>query len=49
VLEGFSAGIPLGRLGTPEDVANIVSFLSSPASDYVTGQLYVCDGGMLMQ
>ena len=40
--------IPAGRGGTPADVANVVCFLSSPDSDYVTGQVINVDGGMLM-
>jgi meso-butanediol dehydrogenase / (S,S)-butanediol dehydrogenase / diacetyl reductase len=43
---GMIAGIPLGRLETPEDVAGVVSFLASPDSAYVTGQSIVVDGGM---
>ncbi|MBI5367476.1 MAG: SDR family oxidoreductase, partial [Planctomycetes bacterium] len=39
---------PLGRLGTPRDVANAVLFLASGMSDYVTGQVIVVDGGMVM-
>ncbi|MHC4592581.1 MAG: SDR family oxidoreductase, partial [Planctomycetota bacterium] len=42
------AGIPLGRFGQPEDVANAVLFLAGPQSDYVTGQVIVVDGGMVM-
>jgi 3-oxoacyl-[acyl-carrier protein] reductase len=38
--------IPLGRFGTPEDVAGVVSFLCSQAAAYVTGQTLVVDGGM---
>lgn len=38
--------IPLGRLGTPEDVGNIVAFLASEAASYVTGQTITVDGGM---
>ena len=38
--------IPLGRLGTPEDVGNIVAFLASNAASYVTGQTITVDGGM---
>ncbi|MBX3464200.1 MAG: 3-oxoacyl-[acyl-carrier-protein] reductase [Planctomycetes bacterium] len=38
--------IPLGRLGTPEDVAGMVTFLCSDAAAYVTGQTLVVDGGM---
>jgi 3-oxoacyl-[acyl-carrier protein] reductase len=37
--------IPLGRMGLPSDIANVVLFLSSEASNYITGQCVVCDGG----
>ncbi|NLW24182.1 MAG: 3-oxoacyl-[acyl-carrier-protein] reductase [Clostridia bacterium] len=40
--------IPLKRFGKPEDVANAVSFLASPAADYITGQVLCVDGGMIM-
>jgi 3-oxoacyl-[acyl-carrier protein] reductase len=40
--------IPLKRAGQPEDVANVVSFLVSPAADYITGQIIHIDGGMVM-
>ena len=46
--EAFLTIIPAKRGGTPEDVANVVYFLCSPDSDYVTGQVINCDGGMLM-
>ena len=42
------AGIPLGRLGTPEDVADAVIFLASDSAAYITGQVLVVDGGMTM-
>ena len=41
--------IPLGRLGTPQDVANLVCFLASDAAAYITGQTLTVDGGMVMQ
>jgi 3-oxoacyl-[acyl-carrier protein] reductase len=40
--------IPLKRLGTPEDVANLIVFLSSDFSNYITGQVISVDGGLYM-
>ncbi|MCD7708318.1 MAG: 3-oxoacyl-[acyl-carrier-protein] reductase [Clostridiales bacterium] len=40
--------IPLGRAAQPSDVANVVAFLASPDSDYITGQVIHVDGGMAM-
>jgi meso-butanediol dehydrogenase / (S,S)-butanediol dehydrogenase / diacetyl reductase len=45
-MAGMVAGIPLGRLENPNDVAGVVSFLASPDADYITGQSIVVDGGM---
>lgn len=44
----MSAGIPLERLGTPDDVAGMVAVLASDLSRYVTGQVFVVDGGLVM-
>jgi 3-oxoacyl-[acyl-carrier protein] reductase len=38
--------IPLGKLGTPQDVAGVCLFLASAKADYITGQVLVVDGGM---
>ena len=48
VKKAFLAAVPLGRPGTPEDVAGVIAFLCSPAADYVTGQILNIDGGMVM-
>lgn len=40
---------PLGRIGSPEEIAGIVSFLASPAASYMTGQCLYADGGRLNQ
>lgn len=44
----LSAQIPLERLGTPKDVAGIAAFLASEHAAYITGQVFVVDGGMVM-
>jgi 3-oxoacyl-[acyl-carrier protein] reductase len=44
----LSAQIPLGRLGTPQDIAGMVTFLASDSASYITGQTFVVDGGMVM-
>ena len=45
----FLENIPLGRPGTPEDVAALVCFLASPDADYITGQCITIDGGLTIQ
>ena len=46
--EAALAGIPLGRMGTPEDVSAAVLFLVSDQASYITGQVLNVDGGMVM-
>lgn len=46
--EAILRAIPLGYVGDPEDVAALVSYLASPASRYVTGQVIGVNGGMYM-
>ncbi|MDN5552240.1 MAG: acetoin reductase [Brevibacterium sp.] len=45
-IKKYAGDILLGRVSVPEDVANLVSFLSSEDSDYITGQTMLVDGGM---
>ncbi|MBC2713525.1 MAG: 3-oxoacyl-[acyl-carrier-protein] reductase [Desulfosarcina sp.] len=40
--------IPMGRIGTPEDIAGVVAFLASAGADYITGQVIHVSGGMYM-
>jgi len=48
IKETLSSSIPLKRLGTPEDVANVVAFLCLEEAKYITGQVINVDGGMVM-
>jgi 3-oxoacyl-[acyl-carrier protein] reductase len=48
VQEQMLAAVPLGRAGTPEDVAHAVAFLASEQAAYITGQVLTVDGGMVM-
>ncbi|MFZ3417471.1 SDR family oxidoreductase [Arthrobacter sp. 3Tela_A] len=45
--EAVTSAYPLGRLGTPEDVASAVTYLVSPDASWVTGQVLTLDGGLL--
>lgn len=44
--EGIRAATPLGRIGTPEDIAGIVTFLASPDAGWITGRTILADGGL---
>eukprot|EP00455_Lapot_gusevi_P052343 TRINITY_DN7956_c0_g2_i3.p1 TRINITY_DN7956_c0_g2~~TRINITY_DN7956_c0_g2_i3.p1 ORF type:complete len:249 (+),score=17.56 TRINITY_DN7956_c0_g2_i3:66-812(+) len=44
--KALESEIPLARIGTPQDVANVVEFLVSPAAAYITGQVIAVDGGL---
>ena len=48
-MENFSRSILLGRVAQPGDIVGTVRFLASPASDYMTGQVLMIDGGMILQ
>jgi 2-keto-3-deoxy-L-fuconate dehydrogenase len=48
VRQGFVARQPMGRLGTPEEVAWLVLFLASDEASYITGQTHLVDGGMAL-
>jgi len=48
VIEHWKQEIPLRRPGTPEDVAKLALFLASDLSEYVTGQVICCDGGLAL-
>jgi 3-oxoacyl-[acyl-carrier protein] reductase len=46
--EAAPAFIPMGRLGEPEDIADVILFLASEAARYITGQVIAVDGGLLV-
>ena len=47
-LEKAAEFIPMGRIGEPEDIADVILFLASDAARYLTGQIVVVDGGLLV-
>jgi 3-oxoacyl-[acyl-carrier protein] reductase len=49
VVAGYRASVPMGRMGTPADVAHAVSFFAAPAAGFITGQRIVVDGGRALE
>ena len=47
-IQEITSRIPVGRIGTPEDIANAVLFFASPDSSFITGQSLTVDGGLIM-
>ena len=45
-LDELAKFVPMGRMGTAEEVADTIAFLASPAASYITGQTIVIDGGI---
>jgi len=48
MMKGYVAGIPLGRVGTPDEVAKVICFLASDAASYLAGETIEINGGMFM-
>ncbi len=48
MMQQFTARIPMGRIGDPDDIAKAAVFMASSAADYMTGEIMVVDGGMLL-
>ncbi len=45
-LASLVPSVPMGRIGNPEDIANVISFLGSDKAGYMTGQTLIVDGGL---
>lgn len=48
VRDQLTSSLPIGREGTPEEVASVISFLASPAANYLVGEIVEVNGGQLM-
>ena len=48
MMKGYVAAIPLGRVGTPDEVADVICFLASDAASYLAGETIEVNGGMFM-
>jgi acetoacetyl-CoA reductase len=48
IMAGIVAGIPVGRLGTPEDIGRACAFLADAAAGYITGATFDINGGQYM-
>jgi NAD(P)-dependent dehydrogenase (short-subunit alcohol dehydrogenase family) len=48
VMDDFARSVPLGRIGTPDEIALTAVFMASDAASYMTGSLVVVDGGALL-
>jgi NAD(P)-dependent dehydrogenase (short-subunit alcohol dehydrogenase family) len=48
VMKKIAASSPIGRRGRPEEVANVISFLTSPLASYMTGCDVLVDGGIVL-
>ena len=48
MMKGYVAGIPLGRVGTPDEVGAVICFLASDAAGYLAGETIEINGGMFM-
>ena len=46
--QSLQQGIPMQRLGEPDDISGVVRFLAGPSARYITGQVLAVDGGMVM-